>query len=265
LIGKVTGPEGGDTDMLFRGLGWAHEQGAEIILLSTDLDFGASVGQRIEEGWPEPMASAAVLDSCRANRTLFRRLLSMLHFQEAFTGGALVIAAAGDDSRRGPTGDFVVRACLASACDRVVSVGSFDPDAAGLGLAVSSFSNGGASISAPGRSILSAAVGGELAISHGTGAAGAHVAGVAALWKEALSDGRLAANATAVRTKLLATAERRGFAAFVSDIDCGAGRVHAPQQSKVSAFRARRPLEANPHAISHVPSWSTGSRPAVSH
>ena len=35
LIGKILGPEGGNSDMLIRGIAWAHEQGAHV-----DFDVG---------------------------------------------------------------------------------------------------------------------------------------------------------------------------------------------------------------------------------
>jgi subtilisin family serine protease len=241
LIGKIVGPAGGDTGMLFRAVSWAYEQQAQVIATATDLDFMGSVEERVRDGWPERIAIAATLDAYWANRALFRQLLHMLELQEPSTGGTLVVAAAGSDSHRGLNGEFVVPACLPASCDRIVSVGAFDPDSIGLGFSVSGDSNSGASISAPGRDILSAAPGGGLRVSRGTGAACAHVAGIAALWWEALRENNRPANATTLRAHLLKGAERRGFAWSVTECDRGAGRVHAPQQPTAKPMRTGTP------------------------
>ena len=238
--------------MLFRAINWAHEQHAQVIITATDLDFMGSVEQRVRDGWPERMAVAATLDAYLSNRTLFCRLLQMLELQEPSTGGALVVAAAGSDSHRGHNCDFVVPACLPASCDRIVSVGGFDPDSIGSGFSVSGDSNCGASISAPGRDILSAARGGGLGVSRGTGAACAHVAGVAALWWEALRESNRPANATTLRAQLLNGAEKRGFAWSVTECDRGAGRVHAPQQPAAKPMRTGSP-EIYARAIARSP------------
>jgi subtilisin family serine protease len=264
LVGKIIGPEGGDTSMLFRAINWAHEQQAQIIVMATDLDFVGSVEQRVRDGWPETIAVAATLDAYLANRTLFRRLLHMLELQEPSTGGALVVAAAGSDSHRGRNGDFVVPACLPGSCDRIVSVGGFDPDSIGLGFSVSGDSNHGASISAPGRDILSAAPGGGFGVSRGTGAASAHVAGVAALWWEALRESNRPANATTLRAQLLKGAEKRGFAWSVTECDRGAGRVHAPQRPAAKPTRTSSP-EIYTHAAARGPDRVPGRPSLVRH
>jgi subtilisin family serine protease len=264
VVAKIVGPQGGDTGMLFRALNWAHEQQAQIIITATDLDFPGSVEQRVSDGWPERIAVAATLDAYLANRTLFRRLLHMLELQEASTGGALVVAAAGSDSQRGHNCDFAVPACLPASSDRIVSVGGFDPDSTGAGFSVSGDSNCGASISAPGRDILSAALGGGLGISRGTGAACAHVAGVAALWWEALRESNRPANATTLRAQLLKGAEKRGFAWSVTECDRGAGRVHAPQHPATKAARTTPP-EIYTHPVACNPDRVPGRPSLVRH
>jgi hypothetical protein len=56
-----------------------------------------------------------------------------------------------------------------------------------------------------------------------------HVAGVAALWWQAVRQSDLPANATLVRGKLLSSARRDGFSAAVYPGDRGAGRALAPE------------------------------------
>lgn len=237
LIGKIVGAEGGTSDMLVRGLHWAFEHSARVVLMSVGLDFAATAAQRAEEGWPAPLATAVALEAYRDNISLLEQLLHMLRLQEPFTGGAIVVTAAGDDRRQGVEGDYVLTASPPASADRVVPVGALDP-ADGGGYRVSSFSNCGVAIVAPGRAILSAAAGGGLATLSGTCVAAPHVAGVAALWWEAVRRSDLPANATLVRGKLMASAESRGFSRAVHPAERGAGRVSAPLQEE-----GRRPAD----------------------
>ena len=55
-----------------------------------------------------------------------------------------------------------------------------------------------------------------------------HVAGVAALWWEAISQSPVPQNAQVVLSKLLATARPKGFIKGVEPADYGAGIVTAP-------------------------------------
>jgi subtilisin family serine protease len=198
-------------------------------------DFPGTVKERIEQGWPDSLAVSIALESFRANVGLVESLMTMLRMQEPLTGGILVVAAVGDDSQRSAKGDFVVSAGLPLAADAIISVAALDPDPAGTGYRVSNSSNSGATISAPGRNILSAAVGGGLIGASGTGSACAHVAGVAALWWESLRQEDLPTNASALRARLVTNASGRGFAADVSDAERGTGRVCAPQESSAEA------------------------------
>ena len=150
LIGRVLGPEGGDTNMLARAIHWAHEEGARVVAMPLGFDFPGTIKERIEQGWPDSLAVSIALESYRANVRLFESLLMMTRMQEPLTGGLLVVTAVGDDSQRSAKGDFVVSAGLPLAADATISVGALDPDPAGTGYRVSNFSNYGATISAPG-------------------------------------------------------------------------------------------------------------------
>jgi subtilisin family serine protease len=127
-----------------------------------------------------------------------------------------------------------------------VSVGALDPADPAGGYCVSSFSNCGVEITAPGRDIVSAAAGGGLKAQSGTSMAAPHVAGVAALWWQAVKQSDLPANATLIRGKLLAGAARDGFSAAVYPGERGAGRVLAPQDGAAVSTRrtAREPRPA---------------------
>ncbi len=251
LIAKIIGPEGGDSDMLTRGVCWAHEEGARVVSMSAGLDFSATLNERIADGWPLELATPAVLEAYRANLHLLDCLLQMLRMQEPCTGGAIMVAAAGNDSSRGADGEFIMAACPPAASDKVVSVGSIDPDAHGTGYRVSSFSNGGVEIVAPGRSILSASAGGGLRMLSGTSVAAPHAAGVAALWWQAVRQSDLPANATLVRGKLLGSAQSRGFSPGIYPAEHGTGRVMAPQDG-LAVSGMGQPAAASRNEPPHV-------------
>ncbi len=249
LIGKIIGPKGGDSDMMIRGVCWAHEQGARVISMSVGFDFAATVGERLAAGWPPALSTSVALEAYRANLRLLDRLLQMVRMHEPGTGGAIMVAAAGNESSRSVDGEFIMSACPPAGSDKIISVGSLDPSANGTGYRVSSFSNTGVEIAAPGRGIVSAMLGGGLTTLSGTSVAVPHVAGVAALWWQAVRQSDLPANATLVRSKLLAGAESRGLSPSVYPADRGAGRVMAPPDGLAvsSRFAARASRSEPPH------------------
>jgi subtilisin family serine protease len=239
---------------MIRALSWAHEQGARVISMSVGLDFAATMEERLAEGWPRKLTTSVTLEAYRANLRLLDRLLQMLRMQEPCTGGAIIVAAAGNDSSRGPDGEFIVTAGPPAGSDKIVSVGSLDPDTSGGGHRISSFSNSDVEIVAPGRSIVSAQRGGGLRALSGTSVAAPHVAGVAALWWQAVRQSDLPANATLVRSKLLGGAQSKGFSPSVYPAERGAGRVMAPQDGSAVASRApsHHPPKSEHHYVGEL-------------
>ena len=228
LIGKVLADDGsGSSEMLFAGMTWAAENGAQVISMSLGFDFPGLVAKMTAANWPADLATSRALEAYRGNLRMFDALMRMLQAREAFGGSAVVVAASGNESRRDEDPNYEIAASLPAAADSVISVGAVAPGANGF--AIGPFSNTFPQIAAPGVDILSAKTGGGLHALTGTSMAAPHVAGIAALWWEALAARRPGAVATrAVAARLLSTARSDVFAADVDQVDRGEGLVTAP-------------------------------------
>lgn len=227
LIGKVLGDDGsGTSDMLFRAIKWASDEQAQVISMSLGFDFPGLVERLVDQGWPTLLAGSAALEAYRQNLRMFDALMDMLRAQAAFSGGTVVCAAAGNESRRNIDPDFEVSASLPAAAFGVVSVGALGQGPAGLNVA--SFSNTNPTVSGPGVNVISAAIGGGLRPLNGTSMACPHVAGIAALWWEAQRASGNPAFAGAVQARLLATCTTAPIDPATDALDRGQGLVQAP-------------------------------------
>jgi subtilisin family serine protease len=137
-----------------------------------------------------------------------------------------VVAAAGNESRRDENPDFEIAASLPAAAEGIVSVGAVGLN--GSTLAVAGFSNTFPQVSAPGVGIVSAKAGGGLKALSGTSMATPHVAGVSALWWEAVRQMPVVPNSGVVLARLVASARTEDFATGVDPADRGVGIVTAP-------------------------------------
>jgi hypothetical protein len=247
LIGKVLDRNGdGQASAIYSALYWAFESGANVISMSLGFDYTALVAGLVAQGCPAERATSIALEAYRSNIVMFDALMGVFRASIPITGGAIVVAAAGDESRRYMEPRYEVGVSMPAAAQDVISVGSVERSAGGL--RASGFSNASPLVSAPGSGIVSARSGGGLATKSGTSMAAPHAAGIAALWWEATQRARLTTNARTVVSRMLAAAHQDGFAAGTMASDRGVGLVTAPlapQRSSVTAPpRPTRPLAA---------------------
>jgi len=179
------------SDVLFgvaNGIVWAADNGAKVISMS----LGGS-------GFSNTLNSAV---------------------QYAWNKGVILVAAAGNESRREIDARFEVSVSPPAVAEGIISVAALGTGAGGL--AVADFSNTGANVSGPGVDIISAKRGGGLISMSGTSMATPHVAGVAALWAEKiLKMGPLSSSQLAAR--LVGNALFEGMKAGFDPGDVGAG------------------------------------------
>ena len=227
LIGKVLGDDGsGSSDGLFVGMQWALSAGAKVISMSLGFDFPGMVAGLVQQGWPADLATSQALEAYRGNLRMFDAIMQLVQARAAFDGGCVVVAAAGNESRRDIDERYELAVSIPAAAAGVVAVGALERGERGL--LVGKFSNTFPEISAPGVDILSAKVGGGLRSLTGTSMATPHVAGVAALWWHALRNAGVPVTARNVTAKLLANARADVFDASVEVPDRGAGMARAP-------------------------------------
>lgn len=226
LIGKVLGDQGGGSDAIVRAINWAVEEGANVISMSLGIDFPGFVDFLItNQGLPVDLATTTALEGYRQNVLLFERLASLVRAREAFGETTLIIAAAGNESRRDENADFEIACSPPAVSEGLVSV-------AALGLSngkftVAPFSNTNVLVSGPGVGIQSARHTGGLVSFSGTSMATPHVAGVAALWMQ-----RLAQNGpvpgSQLKARLIASGTLANLTGTFDVADVGSGMVQSP-------------------------------------
>jgi subtilisin family serine protease len=228
LIGKVLGVGGGSSEQIASAIQWAVDNGANVISMSLGIDFpGFQERLQEEAGFPPELATSLALEGYRANVQLFERLAAFLRARAAFAQATVIVAAAGNESRRDENPDFEIAVSPPAVAEGVVSVAALGEG--DQGLTVAPFSNTGANVSGPGVRIVSARAGGGLTAMSGTSMATPHVAGLAALWAERIAS-IAPLNALQLTSRLIGSATTDGLQAGFDPSDVGAGLVLAPHQ-----------------------------------
>lgn len=226
LIGKVIGKEGGSSDQIADAILWALDNGANVISMSLGMDFPGFVQYFVSQGMPVEIATSRALEGYRANIQLFQSLASLANARAPFSQAAVLVAAAGNESRRQVNKDWEIAVAPPAVSEGIISVAALARGSSGFTIAP--FSNTGANLSGPGVQVLSAKTGGGLTALSGTSMAAPHVAGVAALWAEKLKrSGRL--NSLELTARVVGNATSDGIASGFDPFDVGAGMVRAPQ------------------------------------
>lgn len=226
LIGKVLGAQGGSTESIVQAINWALDGGANVISMSLGMDFPGYVEDLISQDVPEDLATSIGLEGYRANVNLFSSLADVIEDRGAMLQATVVIAAAGNESRRDLDKDYVIAVAPPAAADGIYAVGALGQTAAGLEVAY--FSNTKPNICGPGVDIQSAQAGGGYASMSGTSMATPHLAGITVLWAEKLlkTFGRI--DPVALSAKVVASGTLEGLAPEFDALDIGTGLAQAP-------------------------------------
>src|SRR5262249_14134065 len=159
LIGKVLGKGGGSSDQIVQAIQWAVNNGANVISMSLGIDFPGFVKELEMDGLPTELATSVALEGYGTNSLLIERRASLIAAQGAFMQGTLLVAAAGNESRREVNPKFEIAVSPPAVADGVISVAALGNETDGFRIAP--FSNIWGRVSGAGVDIDSARMGGR--------------------------------------------------------------------------------------------------------
>ena len=237
LIGKVIGQgASADTGTLMRAIQWATDGGAQVVNLSLGIDFPGLVQRCTRQGMAAELATSRALEAYRETLRLFDALATLIAAQvqaQSRTGrgpGALLVAAAGNESWRDQQPDYRIAVSPPAGADGFLSVGALGTAGPPHDrLSIATFSNYRPQVCAPGVGIVSAQAGGGLVRMSGTSMASPHVAGLAALWAERAQVQSGAVRIVTLKAQIEGLAARERLEPGADCADVGAGLVGAPQ------------------------------------
>ncbi|WP_173021465.1 S8 family serine peptidase [Lewinella sp. W8] len=230
LVAKVIPSDGGGSSLaLVQAIQWAMQNGADIISMSLGFDLPGAVEGMIADGWPADLAASRALQTYQANVEAFAALANAGFAMAGVGAGSLIVAAAGNESKREINDDYVIGVAPPAAAPGVLSVGAIgSTGSSSTNFTVAPFSNTSPNLSAPGVDILSAWIGGGMESISGTSMATPHVAGIAALWMQQLREQIGIVTPDTIKNMLMGRARNDVFQGGWSAVDVGLGLAIAP-------------------------------------